>query len=81
MNIVNFAHQILDLEEDRNHWRRQALHYKGMYDMHAKSTDESIQHNMQLMGTVLLAALDEDSGLNRMYRALDRDPLKGARQE
>lgn len=81
MNIVDFANQILDLEEDRNYWRREALHYKEMYEQWADIANKSNQAVMESISTVLSAALDEDSRLNRMYRAVERDPLKGARQE
>ncbi len=77
MNIVDFAHQILELEEDRNYWRREALHYKSMHEESMLDLDKRVQMNTEHLATILTAAIDPNSGINRMARAMSRDPLKG----
>jgi len=78
MNIVDFARQILDLEEERNYWCQQAMHYQAMHEDHMESTMKSIKSSEAMFGKILIAAIDPDSGINRMHRAVLRDPLKGA---
>lgn len=77
MDIVEFAHQILELEDSRNFWRSEAEHYKQLYETWFESANKSSDNTMNILGTILTATLDENSNLNKMYRAMDRDPLKG----
>ncbi len=76
--LVDLAHEILDLTEDRDHWRREALHYKGLFEMMQQAQRDSIKSSEGLICDIFKAALDPDSGINRMQRAIERDPLKGA---
>jgi hypothetical protein len=78
MNVVDFAEQILELAAERDHYRREAFHYKEMFQEGMEDTRKSIESSEQLFGNLLVAALDPDSGINRMQRAMGRDPKRGS---
>lgn len=77
MNIVQFAQEILELAEERDYWRREAMHYKEMVEEDMRDTQASIKRHEETFAGILVAALDPDSGINRASRAIARDPLKG----
>jgi hypothetical protein len=77
MNIVNMAYEIIELAEERDYWKRQAKHYKEMYEMWAEHSNKMSQGHVEIIGTVFTALLDENSGINKMHRAMERDPLHG----
>lgn len=78
IDIVDFANQILDLADERDHWRAQAKHFEALHLQHMATVNESIKDSEELFGKILTAALDPDSGINRQMRAMARDPLQGA---
>jgi hypothetical protein len=81
MQVIQFAEEILDLAADRDYWKRQALHYKGMCEMYQQSASNSLREYEQQFAGMLTAALDPDSGINRAARAIEHDPLRGAVEE
>ena len=78
MNVTDFARQILELESERDYWRSKAIHYEEEAKDSIEHINASVEGYEQLWGTLLIAALDPDSGINRAQRAVQRDPLKGA---
>lgn len=75
---ADLAHDIVSMQEEIRYWQRESDHWQSLAETHMEASEKSRDHTMGLIGTVLGAALDPESGLNRMHRALERDPLKGA---
>ena len=78
MNVTDFARQILELESERDYWRSKAIHYEQIANDSMEQINASVEGYEQLWGTLIAAALDPNSGINRAQRAVNRDPLKGA---
>lgn len=76
--VERLAQQILNMADERDYWRRQALHYQQMHEEHMQDLGERVDEGNRHMASMLTAALDPNSGINRMVRAVERDPLKGA---
>lgn len=76
--LVKMAYAIIDMNEELYELRnakREAEEWRAKY---LGALDDSINHSQAMIGNILQAAVDPDSGLNRMHRALARDPLQGA---
>tara|TARA_R110000772_G_scaffold118093_1_gene223701 strand:+ start:777 stop:998 length:222 start_codon:yes stop_codon:yes gene_type:complete len=57
-NIVDFACQILEMEEDIVVLRGQVEHYKSLYEMHRTSESEDLSRSQKFMGDTLMALID-----------------------
>jgi hypothetical protein len=77
--VESLASQILSMAEERDYWRRQALRYQHMHEEHMDDLDKQLKQHEENAGNILMAILDPDSGINCMARAVQRDPLKGAK--
>ncbi len=75
---TNLADAIDSLRQQVDYWRAEAVHWQKLAELHMDATRQSIASHEESFGNMLVAALDPDSGINRMVRAIDRDPLKGA---
>lgn len=73
MDIVDLAYQIIYLHEENLRLERELDHYKELHRINCNSTKDSIEHNEKLIGSMLSAALDPDSVINKGYAAILRE--------
>ena len=72
-DIVDFAHQILDLHRENESLRADLDHYKKMHDMHCESLRKTDLHQKKFVGTMFSALLDPDSVINKGHAALMKE--------
>ncbi len=80
MNLRNFVEELDSVLEENAYLRHENARLTLALQSHTDHLQESLQaYEQQMVGT-LNAALDPDSAINRIARAVRRDPLKGAQE-
>lgn len=78
MDIVDFARQIIRMDNELHDLRLQVEDLKEYKQKYFDLQNESINHSRVMIGHVLTAALDPESRLNKMQRALAEKEAKSA---
>jgi hypothetical protein len=76
--LIEMASAILELADECEYYRRRCHQQELDLEEYRQHVEDSIKDHEQSFVGMLSAALDPDSGINRMARAVVRDPLKGA---
>ncbi len=72
-DIIDFAHQVLDLHRENESLRAELEHYKKMHEIHCESLRETDKHQKEFVGTMFFALLDPDSVINKVHGALMKE--------
>lgn len=72
-DLIGMAHAILDLADERDRYRLEAMHYKAMAEEYMAHVNESIKSSEETFGKVFIALLDPNSNFNRAQAALTRE--------
>lgn len=75
-DVVDFAHQIINMQIENEHLRHEVEHYKSMHEQHCEQTTRSIKSSREFTGILLKAALDPDSVINRGHAALIKEEVE-----
>ena len=76
-DVVDFAYQIITMHEENIQLRYELEHYKEMHETHCKSINGSIKNGEKFIGTILSAALDPKSVINKGHDAIIKAQLEG----
>lgn len=74
--IVDFAYEIIAMNEENISLRRGLEHYKLMHEDNMKSMKQSQDATMKNIGTIIGAVLDPDSAINKGSAALMREQIQ-----
>jgi hypothetical protein len=67
LNIVELAYQIIDLHEENERLRHRVAVLEDIRQMQTKSIQSSTDANREMMGSVLVALLDPNSRIHRLF--------------
>jgi len=67
-DIVVLAHEVVELYRENKRLKEDIEHYKELADINQKSVRDSIKHNENMIGTMLKAAIDPDSIINKSLK-------------
>ena len=70
MNIVDFAYEVLEMQQRIEFLERDLAHYKELYRMSCESLDRSDAHTKEMIGMTFKALLDPNSAVNKGYAAI-----------
>ena len=70
-NVVDFAHEIIAMEEEINYLRAENKQLKEYEEKYTKLLDESIKHGNTMMGYLLKASLNMDE--KQILKAFDKE--------
>lgn len=65
MNVVDFAYEVIEMQQRIEMLERQLAHYKDMYEMQCDSLARSDTHTRKMTAMILEAALDPDSAISK----------------
>lgn len=77
MDVVDFAYQIIAMQNKIERLEGEVAHYKHLHEMEREALDSSFQNTRNMIGTVLEAVIDPDSGLNKGLRARSKLDARG----
>ena len=72
-DVLDFAYQVIAMDEEISHLRRELEHYKKMHEMHCKSMNNSLESSKKFVGIILSAALDPESAINKGHDAIIKE--------
>lgn len=70
MSVVDFAYEVLEMQQRIDFLERELEHYKELHRMNCESLDHSDAHTKEMIGMTFMALLDPDSVLNKGYAAI-----------
>ncbi len=65
MSVVDFAYEVLEMQQRIDFLERELEHYKELHRMNCESLDRSDAHTKEMIGMTFMALLDPDSVLNK----------------
>lgn len=86
MNAVDFAYEVLEMQQRIEFLERELAHYKELHRINCESINRSEAHTKEMFSITLKSLLDPNSVVNKGYAAITaekvpaghRKPLTGA---
>jgi len=69
-DVVDFAYQIININQENIQLRNELKHCKELLAIHQKSLNKQFDHNNEIIGMVMKAAIDPDSSINKGRAAI-----------
>ncbi len=75
-SIVDFAYDIIHMQEEIEQLRHERDHYKKLHEMNCDALNRSDKHTREMTGLMLKAVLDPDSVINKGHAAILREEME-----
>jgi len=72
-DVVDFAHQIINMQSEIEYLRRELEHYKELVAILRKGRDDSMKHTQEMVGLTFKALLDPNSLVNKGLEAVAKE--------
>ena len=72
-SVVDMAYQIIDMHDRIQTLEREVAYYKPYQKMYTDSLNESIAASGAMIGTMLSAAMDPNSVINKGFAAIEAE--------
>jgi len=70
MSVIDFAYEVLEMQQRIDFLERELYHYKELHRMNCESLDRSDKHTKEMIGLTFKAILDPNSVVNKGYAAI-----------
>ena len=70
MKIIDFAYEVLAMQDRIDFLERELDHYKELHRINCESLDSSDKHTKEMIGLTFKAMLDPNSVVNKGYAAI-----------
>lgn len=70
MRVVDFACEVIEMQERIDFLERELKHYKELHRMNCESLNRSDAHAKEMIGMTFKALLDPDSVVNKGYAVI-----------
>ena len=70
MSVVDFAYEVLEMQQRIDFLERELEHYKELHRMNCESLDRSDAHTKEMIGMTFKALLDPNSVVNKGYSSI-----------
>lgn len=70
MRVVDFAYEVIEMQERIDFLERELKHYKELHRMSCESLDRSDAHTKEMIGMTFKALLDPNSVVSKGYAAV-----------
>lgn len=70
MSVVDFAYEVLEMQQRIDFLERELERYKELHRMNCESLDRSDAHTKEMIGMTFKAVLDPNSVVSKGYAAI-----------
>lgn len=75
-NVVDFAYEIIQLHEENLRLKEDLEHHKEYKKMLFEQFDRNEKHTNEFIGTILNAAIDPESSINKVRAVILREQIE-----
>ncbi len=75
-NVVDLAHEVIDMHQENIMLRQEVAHYKKMYETYRGVANDSEKHNNEMICTIFEAVIDPKSVISMGHAAINKEKMK-----